>query len=110
MAELYNRYIDKEKGLIAAGLEQGAKIRLSVASIEKRRLSLDFTPDVKFASAQSDTMLSGAERNQEGAEYTNISQAPVADEGDEEENYEEEDDDEYDEDREIEDSLGLGFY
>lgn len=45
--EIYGRYIDKEKGLIEAGLERGAKVRLCVESVDKRRLSLDFTEDVK---------------------------------------------------------------
>ena len=47
VASVMNRYVDKEKGLKSAGLEKGAKVRLMVESIEKRRLSLDFTDDVK---------------------------------------------------------------
>jgi predicted RNA-binding protein with RPS1 domain len=47
VASVMNRYIDKERGLISAGLEKGAKVRLVVDSIEKRRFSLDFTDDVK---------------------------------------------------------------
>lgn len=117
VAELYNRYIDKEKGLIAAGLERGAKIRLSVASVEKRRLSLEFTPDVRNASENlqennvvkdnvknllspnSSDAMTNAELS-EWAEYAtkSQSQAPITNEN------------EYDEDKEIEDSLGLGFY
>jgi predicted RNA-binding protein with RPS1 domain len=46
VADLYDQYIKKEEGLITAGLEMGAKIRLKVSSIEKRRLFLDFTDDV----------------------------------------------------------------
>lgn len=47
VADLYGRYIAKEKGLIEAGLERGALVRLQVESVESRRLSLDFTEDVK---------------------------------------------------------------
>lgn len=52
VASVMNRYIDKEKGLKSAGLEKGAKVRLMVESIEKRRLSLDFTEDVKETARQ----------------------------------------------------------
>jgi predicted RNA-binding protein with RPS1 domain len=45
--QLYGKYIDKEKGLTESGLERGANVRLCVESIDKRRLSLDFTEDVK---------------------------------------------------------------
>lgn len=47
VANVYNQYIDKAKGLIEAGLEMGAKIRVSVLSNEQRRLAFDFTDDVK---------------------------------------------------------------
>lgn len=47
IADLYGRYIDKEKGMIKAGIERNAKVRLSVFSLNKRRLELDFTDDVK---------------------------------------------------------------
>lgn len=47
VAHLMNQFIDKEKGLKTAGLEKGAEVRLMVESVEKRRLSLDFTEDVK---------------------------------------------------------------
>lgn len=124
VAELYNRYIDKEKGLEDAGLERGAKVRLSVASIEKRRLALDFTHDVK-KSSQTLNEKSGAKE----IDMNNASNVPDStsntdlaaweafamesdsaemDDGEEDDYPDEEDD--YDEDREIEDSLGLGFY
>jgi len=47
VARMMNKYVDKEEGLKNAGLERGAKVRLTVESVEKRRLSLDFTDDVK---------------------------------------------------------------
>mmetsp|Transcript_20968 Transcript_20968/g.51511 ORF Transcript_20968/g.51511 Transcript_20968/m.51511 type:complete len:354 (+) Transcript_20968:97-1158(+) len=126
VAELYNRYIDKEKGLEDAGLERGAKVRLSVASIEKRRLSLEFTQDVRntsenlnensvvkkgdksLPSSASDSM--STTELAEWAAYATDSQSqmPATDEEDEEDYYEDEED--YDEDKDIEDSLGLGFY
>lgn len=52
VAALYDRYIDKERGLVEAGIEEGARVRLMVESIEKRRLFLDFTPDVKEEAAK----------------------------------------------------------
>ena len=51
VANLYGRYIDKIKGLEDAGLEQGARIRLEVAELDKRRLFLDFTSDVRKDAA-----------------------------------------------------------
>ena len=47
IASLYNKFIDKEQGIIDAGLPKGTKVRLQVESIESRRLFLDFTDDVK---------------------------------------------------------------
>ncbi len=47
VADLYERYIDKEKGLEEAGLKVGTKIRVCVASNANKRLFFDFTQDVK---------------------------------------------------------------
>jgi predicted RNA-binding protein with RPS1 domain len=47
VAALYGRYIDKEAGLVEAGVEKGARVKLMVESVIDRRISLDFTPDVK---------------------------------------------------------------
>jgi predicted RNA-binding protein with RPS1 domain len=47
VADLYERYIDKEKGLEEAGLKVGTRIRVCVASNANKRLFLDFTQDVK---------------------------------------------------------------
>eukprot|EP00545_Synedropsis_sp_CCMP1620_P012258 CAMPEP_0119007944 /NCGR_PEP_ID=MMETSP1176-20130426/3351_1 /TAXON_ID=265551 /ORGANISM="Synedropsis recta cf, Strain CCMP1620" /LENGTH=361 /DNA_ID=CAMNT_0006960181 /DNA_START=137 /DNA_END=1222 /DNA_ORIENTATION=- len=52
VADLFERYIDKEEGLIEAGLEKGAKIRVTVASNEKKKLFLDFPDDVKADSKE----------------------------------------------------------
>ena len=51
VADLYGRYIDKVKGLQDAGLEVGARIRVQVAELDKRRLFLDFTADVRKEAA-----------------------------------------------------------
>jgi predicted RNA-binding protein with RPS1 domain len=137
VADLYDQYIKKEDGLITAGLEMGAKIRLKVSSIEKRRLFLDFTDDVyedaekersqlgkKVSSGSNDvpapetliveeptisvaTPSVAVESIAAWAEYTSQSQV-VDDEQVDDDDEEEEDD--YDEDRDIEDSLGLGIY
>mmetsp|Transcript_3297 Transcript_3297/g.7229 ORF Transcript_3297/g.7229 Transcript_3297/m.7229 type:complete len:398 (+) Transcript_3297:49-1242(+) len=47
VADLFDRYIKKAEGLAEAGLERGAQIRVAVVTNEKKRLFLDFTPDVK---------------------------------------------------------------
>jgi predicted RNA-binding protein with RPS1 domain len=71
VADLYGTYIDKEKGLEGSGLERGAKIKLQVERIEKRRLSLDFTEDVKEGAAkerEEREKRKAARRKQEGNE------------------------------------------
>lgn len=126
VADLYGRYIDKEKGLAEAGLERGARIRVAVESNEKKRLFLDFTHDVKKEAEE--------EREQEAKITEETVQPPVPAavavqdsiemseeeaaawelyatseeyyEG-EEEDYE---DGEPDEDAAIEDAFGLGMY
>ena len=52
VADLYQRFINKEKGIEEAGLERGAKIRLVVESVQQRKVSLDFTSDVKKEAAE----------------------------------------------------------
>lgn len=52
VADLMGKYIDKKEGLEESGLERGAKIRVSIESNEKKRLFLDFTPDVKAEAAE----------------------------------------------------------
>ena len=47
MADLFGRFIAKEQGIIDAGLEKGARIRVSVHSNARKRLLLDFPADVK---------------------------------------------------------------
>lgn len=134
VADLLGTYIDKEKGLIMAGLERGAKVKLSVESNSKRRLSLDFTPDVKAeaekdreqklakqaANSQPQEQITPSMTEEELAAWeaygteTQEQNAAAADEEeeDDDEYYADDDDDEdeYDEDKDIEDSLGLGFY
>ena len=116
VADLYGRYIDKEEGLVKAGLERGAKIRVAVAQNVKRRLSLDFTEDVKEEAAKdqnsgapspSSTAQNNVSMSEEElaawAAYASDSQGQSDDD-----DYEDEDD--YDEDKNIEDALGLGTY
>jgi predicted RNA-binding protein with RPS1 domain len=138
VADLYGRYIDKEKGLEKAGLERGTKVRLLVESIDKKRLSLDFTIDVKSdgmeeqsqdssqsseASTKSSvsngehaTSVAAAMSAEELAEWAAIasegedSQETVAEKDEDEMEDEDDDYDDYDEERDIEDALGLGYY
>jgi predicted RNA-binding protein with RPS1 domain len=127
VARLMNKCIDKEKGLINSGLEKGAKVRLMVESIEKRRLSLDFTDDVK-EDARKELEMVAAQKNDVSSDDNNkidddelASWAEFAanqevaqdeDDGDEEDDDDDDDenDDEYDEDGDIESAFGLDSY
>jgi len=134
VASVMNRYIDKEKGLKSAGLEKGAKVRLMVESIEKRRISLDFTEDVKEEARQekikekepsNEDEQSVEENNgfsQEEldawAEYASQEaqtedpkeEEVVVDDDDDNEDEDEYEYDDYDEEMDIESSLGLDMY
>ena len=145
--ELYGKYIEQEKGLIEAGLERGANIRLCVKAIDKRRLELDFTDDVKTeanaeleakrSKSSSSSSLPIASRtssvekqnnelsDEEMAEWAalaaagdgqptvvagNLEESLKQGTADDEEEDSDDDYDDYDEQRDIEDSLGLGYY
>jgi predicted RNA-binding protein with RPS1 domain len=123
VADLYGHYIDKAKGLVAAGLERGAKVRLQVASNDRQRLSLDFTEDVKEAARSAEE--SAPEDSARNAEVNPTHSSPsvvelslevqastsrIASEVEDEEDEDDDEYDEYDEDRDIEDALGLGTY
>ncbi|OEU18885.1 hypothetical protein FRACYDRAFT_237168 [Fragilariopsis cylindrus CCMP1102] len=72
VAKLMNKCINKEKGLINSGLEKGAKVRLMVESIEKRRLSLDFTDDVK-EDARKELEMVAAQKKMDAAKKNDVS-------------------------------------
>ncbi|KAG7370970.1 RNA-binding S1 domain containing protein [Nitzschia inconspicua] len=132
VAALYDKYIDKEKGLIEAGIENGARVRLMVESVEKRRLFLDFTPDVKEEASKAlqkekqqdeEVTLDSAELDdwaayanqqatgvqvQQGREITTAVEDDSGDDYDNDEDDEEYDD--YDEESDIEEALGLDTY
>jgi len=123
VADLYGRYIHKTKGLEEAGLERGSRLKLKVSSNEPRRLLLDFTDDVKEQAAKEREQQTRPrkETSQQPKEPSSVEEeAPPYDISEEEAaawaqyaGYDEEDDDEddyYDEDRDIEDALGLGSY
>jgi predicted RNA-binding protein with RPS1 domain len=142
VADLYQHYIDKEKGLEQAGLERGARIRVAVLENERKRLFLDFTKDVKQQAAQqveaeaaekesdsvvettmvSEERIPVEEKQEQSGEKEKSSYASISDEEaaawaayagmeeEEEEHIYEEDNDDYDEDKDIEDALGLGSY
>jgi predicted RNA-binding protein with RPS1 domain len=129
VADLFEKYIDKEKGLEEAGLERGASIRVAVSSNEKKRLFLDFTTETKDLAAEE------AEYKKKEAEEAAAAEAAAAFGLDIIEEQEEDEDttnqipedeaaawaayaddfaDDYandsDEDADIEDSLGIGSY
>jgi hypothetical protein len=130
---LYGTYIDKEKGIIEAGLSKGTKVRLQVESMESRRLFLDFTNDV-LADAETERRqqeertdssnndeshgpIGGAKDDREldeWATYANeMASASIQNnnnnniEIDDDDN---DDDDDEDEDSQIEEALGLDMY
>ena len=128
-----NQYIDKEKGLEDAGLEKGAKVRLVVESIEKRRFSLDFTDDAKqTAREESESNNDSSDTNNQlsvndgsgysksedellaWAEYANqIQDGNDEMQVDDDHGYgeeEDDDDDQYDEDMDLAESFGLDGY
>lgn len=135
VADLYQRYIDKEKGLEEAGLERGARIRVAVVENKRKRLFLDFTDDVKQQAAQEEEVTKEAETTvvetkvESAVESISQESAPVVQEEssseeeaaawaayagmEQDEAYvyeDDEDDGDYDEDKDIEDALGLGSY
>jgi predicted RNA-binding protein with RPS1 domain len=133
VADLYGHYIDKSRGLVAAGLERGSGVRLQVASNDGQRLFLDFTEDVKVEASKSrprnanQVESTGAASGRESVHrkipeveaakyvYTSVPSAGtfmLANTGSDDEAPTDDDDDydEYDEDRDIEDALGLGTY
>lgn len=130
VADLYGHYIDKEQGLEEAGLERGARIRVAVLSNEKKRLFLDFTDDVKQVakaeqtqeetgamqsqqreplddSSKQDSFVMSEEEAAAWAAYASMDDESEAENLDNDDDYE---DDDYDEERDIEDALGLGTY
>jgi predicted RNA-binding protein with RPS1 domain len=52
VADLYGTYISKKAGLIEAGLERGAAIKVQVANVTGKRLLLDFTNVTKEEALQ----------------------------------------------------------
>ena len=123
VADLFERYIDKETGLQEAGLERGASIRVAVKSNEQKRLFLDFTQDTKDMAAEE----AAAKKKEEeeaaaeaaaaafGLETIEEDSTSPAEVSDDEAAmwaaYADDDDaDDYDDDADIEDSLGIGSY
>jgi len=137
VADLYGTYIDKAAGLEEYGLERKSRVKLCVLSNEKKRLFLDFTSDVKqeaenerieeekrqqqrgvvvvsspTTSASDDSSGSASSEQMSAEELArwNAYYDEDSGEGDVEDDEEEEEYDGYDEERDIEDALGLGSY
>lgn len=129
VADLYGRYIDKSDGLVEAGLERGAKIRVSVDTNARKRLFFNFPADVLNEAEeeqkqkelqeendrqkdleQEETVAILAEETSEEeddmAAWADFAAAPDFNDDD----YYYDDPKEEDEDRNIEDSLGMGSY
>ena len=138
IADLFDKYIDKEKGIEEVGLERGATIKVSVKSNQKKRLFLDFTEETKQLAKEE--AIANEKKKEEEAEARQKAEAEAAaaamaasfgfDEPAKEDSPLDIEDDEaamwasyandyaddyaeddyYDEDADIEDSLGLGSY
>lgn len=124
IASLYDRYIDKRRGIEQAGLEKGARIRVKVISNEKKRLFLGFTDDVATEDTRKtiaphgvstvETTASNSLSEEEAREWQSFAQESSelitgSQDNDFTDDYSDDEDD-YDEDRAIEDALGLGTY
>lgn len=129
VADLLGRYIDKAEGLIhTAGLGRGTRVQLQISHVGAGgEIALEFTKEAREAAEKERyTEAKRRERRQKGtipADNATLSEdeeevqaaSAATPQGDEstsyEDNLEEDSDhDKYDEDREIEDALGLGFY
>jgi predicted RNA-binding protein with RPS1 domain len=147
VAELYGRYIDTIPGLIEAGLERGARIKVQVLANQQKRLFFDFTNDVKEIAREemeeqqkqqhtkrrsgyipadsswapstllmerpgisAESVASSATMNQADKPYAEQAVAWEGFSSDDAGSDDDDDYDDYDEDRDIEDSLGLGTY
>lgn len=137
VADLYGHYIAKEKGLINAGLEPNARIRVAVQKNDRKRLALGFPSDVKQTeeqpTANNDLENTSSTLNTESTTTTISVQTNDDKNMDNDDNDEDDEDDEAamwaayaadeygdyeddhydddeDEERDIEDSLGLGTY
>lgn len=124
VADFFGTYIDKKKGLRKAGLEEGAEIKVSVQSNQRKRLALDFTEDSKMEmQREKESVDSLKESIGESKESDIVLETPLEDLKDDEEagmwaefaiapDYGDDDDEcsDYDEERDIESSLGLDFY
>lgn len=118
VGNLYQKYIDKSKGLKKVGLVKGVQVDVQVISIEKKRLFLDFSEALK-QEAERKYSVQEEDANvdpyaEEAALYAAQQQAAVEDQdnddNDDEEYDDDDEDDYYDEDRDIEDAMGLGTY
>jgi len=113
VADLYGKYIKKESGLKMAGLEQGAIIRVAVLENKKKRLALDFAKDVKEdakkmpetkSTSEVVTMVDNDKLEETSVVETSEDDAIAWGAYSADDYYED------DEDRGIEDALGLGSY
>lgn len=133
IAEHYDRYIAKEAGFQKLGLKPGTPIDVEVVTNDKKRLELGF-PSAVIESDESDKTATSTSEAKAAASSFDISEEEAAawaaygndadnqyDNVDDEEaamwaayaDYQpnqDEEDDEPDEDREIEDALGIGSW
>jgi predicted RNA-binding protein with RPS1 domain len=123
VGDLYQKFVNQADGLKKVGLHKGVQVDVQVISCEKKRLFLDFSKSLKQEAERKYKVVAEddpyteeaalfAEQRQQQQHQQNTASPALMDE-DEEDDYDEEEDDEdddYDEDREIEDAMGLGRY
>lgn len=133
VAQHNNQFIDKEVGLEKVGLKRGTPIKVVVLKNEKKRLEFGYPPlEVEHDEMEgsvvsnSNTEAPGNDRLSEQEEelawaayYGNNDQPDVSEEeeamwaayaSDYTTGEDEDKKDDYDEDRDIEDALGIGYY
>jgi predicted RNA-binding protein with RPS1 domain len=126
IGQRYDRFINKEEGLKQVGIKRGTPINVVVLSNEKKRLELDFPP-ADVDEEEEVSTVSTSTTSSAGNDISEDEEAAWAAYGsdvsaDEEamwaayaSNYSSDDDkkdnnDDYDEDRDIEDALGIGSW
>ncbi len=121
VAKQQDAYVAKEDGLKALGLGRGSPINVIVVSNERKRLELDLAPRATPAvvAGESPSIDEDFVKSNNSIEqgYNEISDEEAAmwaayaiDSTEDDDNEYNEEDEEYDEDTDIEDALGIGYY
>ncbi|KAL7465023.1 hypothetical protein ACHAXS_005351 [Conticribra weissflogii] len=130
IARYQNKFVNREEGLKKIGLSRGTWVSVVVLNNENKRLELDLTPKVEDVDEQESVVVSSDNETNSTYEISEEEALAWASYGTRESNDgmqygvsdeeaamwaaygsgNEDDGDDYDEDRDIEDSLGIGYY